>query len=138
MVKLFKVRLILEHRGQLLMLKQTTQNGGKYTLVGGNVEAGEFPLGALIRESKEEAGITLKPKDLQLVHTLFKRKDKDVRIVMYFKALQWQGTIRALEKNKFKTTAWFPLKKLPKNTSTTVKYVLKQYLNKITYSELER
>lgn len=136
--KLFKVRLILEHKGHLLMLKQTNQNGGKYTLVGGNVEEDEFPIRALIRESEEEAGISLREKDLELVHTLFKRKANDLRVVMYFKAVRWKGELEARERDKFKKVAWFPIDNLPKNTSNTVKYMLNYYSYAQPYSELAK
>ena len=69
----FKVRLILYHKGKILLIKQTKPNGGNYTLVGGNIEHMEFAKETLIRESYEEAGIILKTKDLQLVHVLQKR-----------------------------------------------------------------
>ena len=52
-----KARVILYDQGRILLLKQTKPNGGNYTLVGGTVEQEEFAVEALIRESKEEAGI---------------------------------------------------------------------------------
>ena len=134
--KTIKVRLILEHRGHILLLKQTSQNGGKYTLIGGAMEAREMPKRALIRESNEESGIILKEKDLKLVHTLFKQKASDLRIVMYFKATVWQGDIESREPNKFKRVSWMPMHDLPKNLSPTVKHVLKQYRKGRQYSEL--
>ncbi|MEM9918984.1 MAG: NUDIX domain-containing protein [Bacteroidota bacterium] len=132
--KTIKVRLILEHRGFILMLKQTSMNGGKYTLIGGTLEDGELPKETLIRESKEESGITLIEEDLQLVHTLFKRKENELRIVMYFKASRWKGQIESREPDKFKRVSWLPLDDLPKNTSPTVKHVLAEYGNGESYS----
>ena len=135
---IIKARLILESKGMILLLKQTNQNGGKYTLVGGTVEKMEFAKEALIRESKEEAGLLLQKKDLELVHALHKKRAKDTRIILYFKTKKWSGEIKAKERDKFKKVSWFPIELLPKSTSDTVKYVLKHYRNNIKYSEYPR
>ena len=74
-----KARLILYHKGKILLLEQTKPNGGNYTLVGGTVEEREFARQALIRESFEEAGIRLREEDLQLVHVLHKIIDEEHR-----------------------------------------------------------
>ncbi|MEO1518887.1 MAG: NUDIX domain-containing protein [Bacteroidota bacterium] len=128
------MRLILEHRGFILMLKQTSQNGGKHTLIGGALEARELPKEALVRESREESGLILDADDLELVHTLFKQKEDDLRIVLYFKASRWRGQIESREPEKFKRVSWLPINDLPPNTSPTVRHVLEQYKEKNAYS----
>ena len=133
---LLKARLIVEDQGEILLLKQTTRNGGNYTLIGGTVEDYEFARKALIRESFEESGIIISTKDLQLVHTLHKKKDEITRIVLYFKAIQWSGSIRSGEPKKFKKVAWFPIDNLPKSMSTTVRHALKHYSRGSRYSEM--
>lgn len=130
-----KVRLILYNSGNILLLKQTKPNGGNYTLVGGTIESGESAKGALIRESYEEAGIILRESDLQLVHVLQKVNAKDQRLVLYFKAQQYEGKLKAKEKHKFKSVEWFSLYKLPENLTDTVKHVLRQYRKGIQYSK---
>lgn len=134
-----KTRLLLEHKGKILLLKQTSSNGGKYTLVGGSVEKYELVKPALVRESMEEAGIMLKAKNLKLVHTLFKKKNENsIRIVLYFKAEKWGGDVESREPKKFKKTVWYPLDDLPGNMSPTVKHFLKQYKIGNPYSEFEK
>jgi 8-oxo-dGTP diphosphatase len=133
---LLKARLIVENHGQILLLKQTTKNGGKYTLIGGTVEDYEFARKALIRESFEESGIIINSKGLQLVHTLHKKKDEITRIVLYFKAIEWTGKIRSGEPKKFKKLTWFPIDELPKNMSATVRHALKHYRRGSRYSEM--
>ena len=130
-----KVRLILYHRGQILLLKQTKPNGGNYTLVGGNIENGESARQCLVREAFEEAGIILKPKDLQLVHVLQKVKNDEQRIVLYFKAYRWEGELKARETHKFKEAEWFHLDMLPKNLTDTVRKVLEEYRQGNLFSE---
>ncbi|MCB0588933.1 MAG: NUDIX domain-containing protein [Phaeodactylibacter sp.] len=130
-----KARLILYHKGQILLLKQTKPNGGNYTLVGGNVDAREFARQALIRESFEEAGISLKERDLQLVHILHKVIGNEHRMVLYFKAYRWEGKLKAKETHKFKEAEWFFLDELPPNLTETVRLVLEEYRKGHFYSE---
>ncbi len=133
----FKVRLILEEQGKVLLLKQTVQNGGKYTLIGGTVERGERALEAIIRECSEESGIRVFKTDLTLVHTLHKIKDGAHRIVLYFKASRWTGVLESREPKKFKKLTWEPIDELPKNISPSLKQVLLQYRAGIPYSEIK-
>ncbi len=132
-----KVRLILYHRGRILLLKQTKPNGGNYTLVGGNVEEEESARQSLIREAKEEAGIKLKETDLKLVHVLQKVKGEQHRMVLYFKAYRWEGKLKARERHKFKAAEWFDLDELPPNLTETVRHVLEQYRHGNLYSEIK-
>jgi 8-oxo-dGTP pyrophosphatase MutT (NUDIX family) len=133
-----KTRLILYDRGKILLLRQTKPNGGNYTLVGGNIEQAEYAKACLIREAEEEAGITLKEKDLQLVHVLQKNTSSEQRIVLYFKAYRWEGNLRAREKNKFQEAEWFHLDELPRNLTATVKHVLQEYRKGSLYSEIKK
>ena len=131
-----KSRLILYHKGKILLLKQLKPKGGNYTLVGGNVEAGEHSKEAIIREAFEEAGIILKPEDLALAHVLHKFKGGKHRIILYFKAQKWQGKLAAREPHKFKKVKWFALEALPSNLTETVKHVLNAYRKGLMYSEM--
>lgn len=131
---LLKVRLILYHKGQILLLKQTKPNGGNYTLVGGTVEPFESAPQALIREAFEEAGVVLKEKDLQLVHVLQKVKNGEQRITLYFKTYRWEGQLMAREVHKFKECEWFHLDKLPRNLTQTVRHVLQNYRDGVPFS----
>ena len=132
----FKARLILYNRGQILVLKQTKPKGGNYTLVGGDVERGEFAKAAVIREAYEEAGIILNPEDLSLVHVLHKIKRDQQRLILYFKANQWQGELRSMEPRKFKRVEWVDLDDLPDKLTETIKQVLKAYRRGKLYSEM--
>jgi len=133
-----KVRLILYNKGKILLLKQTKANGGNYTLVGGTVESMEYARESLIRESLEEAGIILRPKDLQLVHVLHKKTTLSQRITLYFKATKWEGALQSREPDKFKVVEWVPLDRLPKNLTATVGHVMKEYRKGVIYSEYRK
>lgn len=133
-----KVRLILYDKGKILLLRQTKPNGGNYTLVGGTMEEGEYAKQTLIRESYEEAGITLKERDLSLVHVLQKNNNIEQRLILYFKAYNWEGKLRAREPWKFMAVEWFSLNDLPLNLTSTVRHVLEQYRHGRFYSEWQR
>jgi ADP-ribose pyrophosphatase YjhB (NUDIX family) len=134
---IFAVRLILEEKGQLLFLRQTKRNGGRYTLIGGNVEEHEFAREALAREALEEAGIHVKPSDLHLVHVLHRHKLKknETLLVLYFKAADFHGEPESLEPKKFKDVAWMPKNDLPSDVSKPTLHVLQCIRQSIIYSE---
>lgn len=133
-----KARLLLQDAGRVLLLKQTTRNGGNYSLIGGTVEKSEYAIDTLIRESREESGIELTPADLQLVHTLHKRYRRSHRIVLYFKAYHYAGEPQSLEPRKFENVEWHPMNDLPPNLSPTVAHVLAAYRQGQLFSTMQK
>ena len=133
----FAVRLILEDNGKMLFLRQTKRNGGRYSLVGGNVEDHEFAREALAREAAEEAGIHVEPNDLTLVHVLHRHKLKkdEILLVLYFKASRFHGEPEPLETKKFKDVGWFPINQLPDEIPNPTLHVLPCIRQGIIYSE---
>ena len=132
----FKVRLILVADNKVLFLKQTAENGGKYTLPGGTVEKMEFANKALKRECKEELGIKINKNDLQLVHVLHKKKTKGDRITLYFQTSHWENQVACLEADKFEQVVWLPLDQLEEAISPTVQHVLEQIKIGSNFSQL--
>lgn len=134
---IFAVRLILEDDGRLLFLRQTQKNGGRYTLIGGNVEDHEFAREALAREAQEEAGIHVDPADMKLVHVLHRHKLKknEVSLVLYFKASKFTGKPIALEPKKFDEVSWFAVNNLPSDVSKPTLHVLRCIREGVIYSE---
>ncbi len=135
---IIKARLILEQDGKVLLLAQTSENGGKFTLPGGTVEGTEFAKETLIRECEEEIGIKLSANDLDLIHVLHKKKGKDNRITIYFATQNYKGTLHAKETDKFRGVTWCSIHKLPVKTSMTVKHVLGQVKMGERYSEFSK
>jgi 8-oxo-dGTP diphosphatase len=134
---IFAVRLILEDKGKLLFLRQTKRNGGRYTLIGGNVEEHEFAREALAREAKEEASVHVNPDDLVLVHTLHRHKlqKNETLLVLYFKAMRFSGEPESMETKKFKDVAWFSPDELPEEVSKPTRHVLQCIKDGEIYSE---
>jgi ADP-ribose pyrophosphatase YjhB (NUDIX family) len=131
-------RLILEKRGNLLFLAQTTKNGGKYSLVGGKVDNAELATDALVREAMEETGIIVQKEGLRLVHVLQRQKsDNTMMIVLYFSAKEWVGEAVNKEPKKFKGVHWCDMTNLPKNLSRITKKVLTNYQKGYMYTEYD-
>ena len=129
--------MIVEKDGRLLFLHQTKQNGGGFSLVGGNVEEREFAREALSREVKEEAGISIDPSELELVHVLHRHKLKknEQSLVLYFKAHHFEGEPESLERKKFRDVVWLPMASLPDNISKATRHVLESIGSGEIYSE---
>lgn len=135
---ILKARLVLESNNKVLLLAQTTENGGKFTLVGGTVKSKEFIKTTLIRECFEEIKIKISSDDLSLIHVLHKKIRKEDRITLYFTTEKWEGTIKAMEPDKFKGVKWFSKYNLPAKTSPTVRHVIQQIILGKKYSELTK
>ena len=110
----------------LLRRVNTGYEDGKYGLVAGHVDEGESVIQAMIREAKEEAGIDVKPEDLQLVHVMHRNKpgEGEARLDFFFKCRSWEGEIKNMEPHKCDDLSWFPLDKLPENTIEYIKVAL--------------
>jgi 8-oxo-dGTP diphosphatase len=134
---IFAVRLIVEQEGRVLCLHQTKKNGGGYSLIGGNVESREFARQALVREAREEAGISVEIDDLELVHVLHRHKLKknEEALVLYFRANKFFGIPTSLEPKKFKAVRWLDLREMPENVSKATIHVLQCILQHQIYSE---
>jgi 8-oxo-dGTP diphosphatase len=134
---IFAVRLILEENGKMLFLRQTKKNGGRYSLIGGNVEDNEFAREALAREAHEEARIHVEPADMQLVHVLHRHKLKkdETLLVLYFKATRFYGEPESREPKKFMDVSWLPVDKLPDNVSKATLHVIQRLNRGEIYSE---
>jgi len=135
---IIKARLILTQNDKILLLAQTSENGGKFTLPGGTVETKEFAKKTLIRECQEELGIQLDGKDLVLIHVLHKKKGSENRITIYFSAQDYKGTLHAKETEKFRGITWASAERLPNKTSATVKHVLHKIKLGEGYSEFSK
>ncbi len=137
---IFATRLVLEEEGNLLFLRQTPKNGGRFSLPGGNVEESEFAREALCREAEEEIGIKLTPDRLTLAHVLHRRKRDtgEIFIVFYFKAIKYKGEPVSQEPHKFDHVVWVPAADLPENLSKHTRKVLDRISRGVMYSELPK
>lgn len=124
-------------RGNKILLMRRFQTGyedGKYSLPAGHVEDNEELKTSTCREIKEEIGVSLKPKDLKLVHVMH-RKESDIRMDFFFTSRKNQFQPRNLEPNKADDIRWFFLSRLPANTIPYIRAAIKNYRQGVFYSE---
>ena len=79
------VHLILIENGKILLLRRynTGYEDGNYSVVAGHVDGNESVIHAMKREAFEEAGITIKEEDLDIVHVMH-RKTPERESIDYF------------------------------------------------------
>ena len=128
------VYAILVKDGKVLMGRRfkTGWQDGNYGLPSGHLEAGETLVEALIRETFEETGISLKKEDVQFVHVMHR---KLIYIDFFFYADHFEGEPKIMEPDKCDDWNWFPLKTLPENTIPSVRSAVENYQNGIPFSE---
>lgn len=134
------VYLILRRGDEVLLLQRanTGYQDGKYGIVAGHLEGDELATAAIVREAKEESGITINPKDLRFVHVvhrLNRNEPGQERLDLFYETDTWQGEVTNMEPHKCNDLAWFPLGALPDNMLPLVRLVLEDVANGILYSE---
>ncbi|WP_433521025.1 NUDIX hydrolase [Nocardia pseudovaccinii] len=85
---------------------------GAWHLPSGHLEADESVVTAVIREAKEEIGITLEPEDVQFAHIMH-NSSSGGRMAFFFTVADWQGEPVNLELQKCSALEWFTLDALP-------------------------
>ena len=132
------VDLLLERRNSttgkteiLMMLAEYLDN--QYDLPGGHLEPGEDLYDAMIREAKEEIGITIKRENMQIVH-IYHHFSKDV-LKFVFKVANYSGEIKNLEPEKCKEIRWIDINNLPENTIKGIKNEIINIYNDVYYSK---
>ena len=133
------VFLVLQKGDEVLLLKRanTGHEDGNYGLVCGHLDPGETALGAMVREAREEAGITIAPDDLKLVQTQHLKDAhlKENYINLYFTASRWQGQVTNVEPEKCDGLEWFPMGALPRDTIAYVRSALNAIQTGAVYSD---
>lgn len=59
--------MIQNSKGEFLIQKRSKQKDGKYAATGGHVKTGQTSIEGMMDEIQEELGLTVKPKELELI-----------------------------------------------------------------------
>ena len=115
---------------------QASRNGGlNRRLQGAYGDAVKLTITqALIREIREEVGITLVPSQFSLSHIMHRKSD-DIRVDFFFRINSWKGAPKNMEPEKCNELVWTPIDKLPKDTIPYIAHAIHCVHNNILYSE---
>jgi len=129
------VYLMLIEDGKILLLRRfnTGYEDGNYSLVAGHVDEGESFKEAIIREAKEEAGIEIDLKDIEVAHIM--QRIPLGRVSVFLTAKKWSGEIKNMEPEKCDDLSWFDIDNLPENTIPYIREAIENYRKNILYSE---
>lgn len=89
----------------------TSYGNGHWHLPSGHLDHGESITATLIREAKEELGITVRVDSVEFVHVMH-RDDDEGRMGFFFTAA-WEGTAAIMEPHKCDGLGWFGIDQLP-------------------------
>lgn len=131
------VYLFLLNKKNILLVKRhnTGWKDGSFSLPSGHLEKDEEIPSAMIREAKEEIGITIKKIDLTVSHVMHRTSDKEY-LDFFFIATKWKGTPHNAEPSKCSEVSWRPISRMPKKTLKHIKVAFQHIKNNIVFSEL--
>jgi 8-oxo-dGTP diphosphatase len=106
--------LLLDSGGQVLFGRRqhTGFEDGAFHLPAGHLEAGESVVQALVREAKEEVGVTIAPAHAEFAHVMHSSSSGG-RVAFFFSVRQWEGMPENREPEKCSELRWFPFGGLP-------------------------
>jgi 8-oxo-dGTP pyrophosphatase MutT (NUDIX family) len=88
----------------------------------------------MIREAKEEAGITIAREDLEIIQVMHRRTAEEERIDYFFLCEEWEGEIKNIEPHKCDKLSWCSLENLPQNTIGYINAAIENYQDEIRFS----
>ncbi len=109
----------------LLQKRQNTGFGdGFYSLIGGHVDAGENVREALLREAREEIGVSILPDEARFSLFLHRKTPKGVFLNFFFEVSNWRGIPAICEPHKASDLAFFNAQNLPENTLDYIRHAI--------------
>jgi ADP-ribose pyrophosphatase YjhB (NUDIX family) len=129
------VHLILRDGDNILLGKRinTGYGDGAFHPPAGHMEEGESATSALIREAKEEIGVTIHPDDVNLVHVMH-NSSSGGRIAFFFEVDRWDGQPTNIESDKCAGWQWFSLGQLPDKMIPYAQEALRSYTQQEVFS----
>jgi 8-oxo-dGTP pyrophosphatase MutT (NUDIX family) len=124
-------------KGRVLLLRRfnTGYQDGNYSVPAGHLEANESAVEGIIREAREEIGITLLENNLKLCHVMHQMSSGSSRIGLFFEVDEWTGNPINKEPNKCDDLRWYNIDNLPVNLVLYVKQAIKYWHEGTAYSQ---
>ncbi|UGT61574.1 NUDIX hydrolase [Nocardia asteroides] len=106
--------LLTDEEGRVLFGQRanTGYEDGAYHVPSGHLEAGESVLDALVREAKEEIGVTIDPSAAEFAHVMH-NSSSGGRVAFFFRVRLGEQQPSNREPDKCDELAWFALDALP-------------------------
>lgn len=114
--------------------KDTGYKDGEYEIPGGHLEENEDLYEAMIREAKEELGISLQREDLRIIHIMHHYTGN--RINFIFSTERDDLKPRIMEEEKCEELRWVEINNLPENTMEKVKKIIGHIREGELYSKM--
>ena len=133
--------LILKNEGactQILLHRRqnTGYQDGKWDVAGsGHVDKGETAQAAVIRECREEIGLSVTVEDLTFAHLSHRLSKDRTYYDIYFVINSYLGIPQIMEPDKCSKLKWFAVENLPLDIIECRKQDIQNYLNNKPYSE---
>lgn len=135
----FLILTKIENGKEYILLQRRFNTGildGKYDVsCSGHLEKGETVAEAMIRETKEEIGITINKDDLKYSSTIHAKFDDSEYLLISFSSNKFIGNPKIMEIDKCDDLKWFYINDLPENIADTRKLMIDNYKNNNNYSE---
>jgi len=128
---------LISEKGILLHLRQNSSFADQYGLIAGHIDGGESATKAIIRESYEEAGITITPESLSMACVSHSNANNNEYVQFFFVCKSWDGEIQNKELLKCKELKFFSLNNLPENIVPYIKTAIENYKQGNIYFETE-
>ncbi len=102
---------LIDAQGDILLQKRPENKAmaGLWEFPGGKIEIGEKPEAALVREIKEELGITVLASDLEACCFASAELGEKNLILLLYICRQWQGEPKAIESPEL---GWFSISEM--------------------------
>lgn len=108
--------LLLDGAGRVLfgLRENTGYEDGAYHLPSGHLEASESVVQALVREAKEEVGVSIGEEQVEFAHVMHNSSGGG-RVAFFFAVRSWDGSPENREPGKCAELRWFSLEALPEH-----------------------
>ena len=112
-VELTNMCMICDGKGNVLVQNKVgNADWHGWNFPGGHVEKGEYITPSVVREMREETGLTIEKPKLCGIKEFHKLKDGKRYIVFLYTANRFTGTLRSSGEGE---VFWYPLSELPKS-----------------------
>lgn len=120
---------LMNGNDEVLLLRRfnTGFEDGKYSVIAGHIDGNEEVRAAAIREAREEAGIEIRPEDIEVVGVMH-RKSEEERVGFFLAATRWHGHVVNAEPHRCDDLSWHSVHNLPDNMVPYVRRALENYL----------